>query len=123
MRKFIYIFIITLALTLASHSQADSKRIFVYQLPQPYWYVQEGDSLSKIAATLLPNKPEQQQSLMQSIIDINPNAFINQDPDRLHSDIRLLLPANNIQTHDVQPNTGNTKTTEYSWGSIKKEMQ
>lgn len=73
-----------------------------------------------IAAQLLPSMPEQQQSLMQSIVSLNPSAFINRDPNRLRANIRLWLPGNGLQTHDVSPDPNAGQETQYSWGTIKK---
>jgi len=96
---------------------AESKRVEIYNLPQTSWNVRPGDTLSGIAAALLPNAPGKQQSLMQSILEINPDAFINHNPDLLRAYIRLVLPGD-IQTFAVPEEDATTHVEEYSWGSV-----
>lgn len=113
-----------LALTLSiswlpTVSHAGSKRIIVYPLSQNYVDTQPGDSLSSIAARLLPNNPQLQQNLMAEILKLNPDAFINHDPDRLLANIRLWLPnQRDNAVRDTNPN--HYRVQHFSWGSIKR---
>ncbi len=105
------------ALLLSAGVQAESKRVRIYSLSQDYWDVLPGESLSEIAARLLPKQPNAQQSLMQSIVTLNPAAFVNGDPNRLRANYRLTLPKQRADTPD-KPTGSNVE--EFSWGSIKR---
>ncbi len=56
--------------------------------------VQSGDSLSKIADTLVRGTDVSRQQMMQWLLANNPRAFINGDPNRLMAGVRLTLPEN-----------------------------
>jgi len=101
-------------------SHAESKRIVVYPLSQNYVDTHTGDSLSSIAARLLPDNPQLQQHLMAEIFQLNPDAFVGHDPNRLLANIRLWLPnqANNATT--ANKDTKNYRVETFSWGSIKR---
>lgn len=116
------LFLTSLLILCSSHAAAESKRVYVYHLPQQVWDVRPGDTLSGIAAALLPSSRQQQQSLMQAIVEINPDAFINQNPNRLRANIRLVLPGD-VQTYSVTPEDANTRIQHFSWGSIQKREQ
>ncbi len=98
---------------------AGSKQVHVYQLSQQYWDVRRGDSLSFIAATLLPAAPRQQQALMRDILELNPDAFIGGNPNRLRANTRLWLP-NFVQTPVRTRADRDSRVERYSWGSIKR---
>lgn len=109
-----------LALTLQSGlTAADNKRIEVYPLTQTYWDTRFGDSLSEIAATLLPNNPGLQNQLMQDIIKLNPDAFTDRDADRLLAQRRLWLP-NSMSQPDSKVDSRNYTVESFSWGNIKR---
>ena len=109
---------ICIALT-TSLSVAESKRIEVYPLTQTYWDTHYGESLSEIAATLLPNNPMLQQQLMQDIIKMNPDAFINRDADQLFAERRLWLP-NTMSQPDSKVDPSKYTVESFSWGNIKR---
>lgn len=98
---------------------ADSKRVEVYPLSQHYWDTKRGETLSGIAAQLLPNNPAMQIKLMNSIISQNPNAFHNNDPDEMRANIRLWLPNRLTQT-DSKVDPKQTQVKSFSWGNIKR---
>jgi hypothetical protein len=100
-------------------SHAESKRIVVYPLTQNYVDTQPGDSLSGIAARLLPDNPQLQEKLMAEILKLNPDAFIDHDPNRLLANVRLWLP--NQRDNAVRDtNPEHYRVEHFSWGSIKK---
>jgi Tfp pilus assembly protein FimV len=100
-------------------SHAESKRIVVYPLTQSYVDTQPGDTLSIIAAKLLPNNSQLQQKLMAEILKLNPDAFINHDPNRLLANIRLWLPnQRDNAVHDTDPR--HYQVEHFSWGSIRR---
>lgn len=105
----------------SAHSGAEqSRRVYVFDLPQEYWDVVKGDTLSEIANGLLPNQPNQHVALMQAIFEMNPNAFIANDANFIHTGVRLWLPGSSLQTHQRStPNEGDSTQT-FSWGSIKQ---
>jgi hypothetical protein len=122
MRKTVQVLLPVLLMLLSSNMPAAGKRVYVFQLPQQYWDVVKGDSLSAIAAKLLPAEPDKHHALMQAIYVMNPNAFIGGNRDRLRSDIRLWLPGSGLQTHGRHSSTPeDTSTTDFSWGNIKKQ--
>jgi Tfp pilus assembly protein FimV len=95
--------------------------VFVYKLSQQYWDVRAGDTLGKIVKVLLPTDRAQQNRLMRDIVELNPDAFINGDPNRVLANTRLWLP-NAVQT-PVSAETGgdaNSKIEKFSWGSVKR---
>ena len=106
---------------IVSNAVADSKRVYIFDLPQTHWDVQPGESLSGITAALLPERPEQQSALMQAIVQLNPPAFINNDPNRLRAGARLILPQANYQWLPHSINDGEIE--EYSWGNIRRVPQ
>lgn len=97
----------------------ESIRVHVYKLSQQYWDVQPGDTLSEIVESLLPVDIGKQRYLMRDIVELNPDAFVNGNPDRLRANIRLWLP-NTIQK-PTERRTGENITIEhFEWGSIKR---
>ena len=97
----------------------DSKRIEVYTLAQSYYDTQHGDTLGEIVAELLPNNPGKHESLRQEILGLNPDAFIDNNPDRLLAGKRLRLPGYASEADSrVDPNAYTVEP--YSWGNIKR---
>jgi Tfp pilus assembly protein FimV len=117
-----HLILVLLVILCSNPAISESKRVHVYQLPQQTWNVRPGDTLSGIAAALLPGNPEQQRSLMQSILDINPQAFINDNPNRLLAHVKLILPGT-IQTHSVPKEKSTTRVQQFNWGSIQRHDQ
>ena len=103
----------------ADTGQQQSRRIEVYSLSQNYWDTQSGDTLGAIALQLLPNNPAKHEQLKQDIVQLNPDAFIGGDPDRLLTNKRLWLPGYMKQA-DTKADPDNTVVERYSWGNIKR---
>ena len=113
---------LALSLLFGAFAHAESKRVEVYSLSQQYWDVQVGDTLGEIADALLPANREKQAALMQDIVQLNPDAFINGDPNRVLANHRLWLP-NTIQTpvsDNTSPASSETTVERFSWGSVKR---
>lgn len=98
---------------------AESKRIEVYTTSQIYWDVQMGDTLSSIVYQLVPGPASARKKLMAEIISLNPDAFIDGNPDDLKANIRLWLPNG---THDLSKLSSNNKysISNFSWGQVIK---
>ena len=99
-----------------------SKRIEVYSLSQNYWDTQYGDTLDNIVYHLLPNNPSKRYTLKQDIVRLNPQAFINNNPEQLLADKRLWMPGYMKQA-DSKVNPATTIVESYSWGNIKRQKQ
>ena len=102
--------------------QAESKRIEVYSLSQNYWHTKSGETLGEIAQQLLPNNPRMQQRLMKDIVALNPNAFQNNDADRMQANTRLWLPGN-MTTPDTKVDRSKTSVQSFAWGNIKRPVR
>jgi Tfp pilus assembly protein FimV len=98
---------------------ADSTRIEVYPISQNYRDVHAGDTLGEIATELLPDTPNLRQRLMHEIIELNPDAFIGGDPDRMRSNMRLWLP-NSLEHSAADAETSTGTVEHYLWGSITR---
>ncbi|MCG6937701.1 MAG: hypothetical protein LJE83_05950 [Gammaproteobacteria bacterium] len=102
--------------------QQKSRRIEVYVLSQNYWDTKYGDTLDEIVMQLLPNNPSKREALKQDIIQLNPDAFINNDPAQLLANKRLWMPGYMKQADSrVDPET--TIVERYSWGNIKRPKE
>lgn len=99
--------------------QTNSKRIEVYSLSQNYWDTQYGDTLGDIVRQLLPNNPSRREALKQDIVRLNPEAFINNDAEKLLAGKRLWLPGYMKQA-DSKVDPATTIVESYSWGNIKR---
>ncbi len=104
---------------LAGEHTGVSKRIEVYDVSQQYYDTRYGDTLSEILWQLLPNNPGKHAALQQEIIRLNPQAFINGNPDRLLAGKRLYLPGY-LQKPDNRVDSGRYIIESYSWGNIKR---
>ena len=102
--------------------QMTSKRIEVYTLSQSYWDTQYGDTLGSIVYHLLPNNPSKRDALMWDILNLNPDAFIDNDPARLLAGKRLQLPGYMKQA-DTKADPDTTIVERYSWGNIKRPRE
>jgi Tfp pilus assembly protein FimV len=98
-------------------AHADSKRVYVYPITRQYWDVRTGETLAYIADALLPGKSRHQQQLIQDILQLNPGAFIDSDPDRLLANTRLWLP--NTITRPISAQR-NAEIHQFDWGYIKR---
>lgn len=111
--------VLVVCLGLVINARPESIRVHVYKLSQQYWDVVAGDTLGEIVESLLPADKSAQQQLMRELVELNPDAFLNGDPDRLRANIRLWLP--NAVQRPVKPRTGEHVTVErFEWGSIKR---
>jgi len=98
---------------------AESLRIEVYSISQQYWDVIDGETLSGIAAKLLPNNPHMQQKLMDDIIRLNPDSFIGGDKNRLLSNVRIWLPSH-MKRADSKVDKTKYDVKSFTWGNIKR---
>ncbi len=98
---------------------AESKRIEVYPLSQQYHDTHEGETLGEIAASLLPNNPEMQQRLMRDIVRLNPQAFVDNNPNRLLAGKRLWLPSG-LHQPDSKVDPRHYTVESFSWGNVKR---
>lgn len=97
----------------------ESIRVHVYPLSQQYWDVRPGDTLSEIVEALIPADMSKQRHLMSDILELNPDAFLDGNPNHLRANVRLWLP--NILQRPIENRTGKNVTIErYEWGSIKR---
>lgn len=118
--KFIVALLSSQALLLAPQpAKTESKRIEVYSLGQHYWDTQKGETLGEIAQQLLPNNPAMQQRLMKDIVALNPDVFLNNDPDRMKANTRIWLPSH-LTKADTPVNRAHTEVETFSWGNIKR---
>jgi Tfp pilus assembly protein FimV len=101
---------------------ADSTRIEVYPISQNYYDAIEGDALGEIVARLLPDTPNLREHLMREIVDLNPDAFIAGDPNRLLANTRLWLP-NALEQPTAESKSTSGSVENYSWGSIRRPKQ
>lgn len=102
--------------------QKSSKRIEVYSLSQNYWDTQYGDTLGGIVLHLLPNNPAKHEALKQDIVQLNPQAFIAGDAEKLLANKRLWLPGYMKQA-DSRIDPATTIVERYSWGNIKRPRE
>jgi len=114
--------VITLSLCINSVANAEnmSKRIEVYSLSQNYWDTHYGDTLGEIVQHLLPNNPSKRATLKQDILHLNPQAFIDGNPENLLTDKRLWLPGY-MKKADSKVNPLTTTVENFSWGNIKRQ--
>ena len=118
-RKAHLILLLIASLFFTAPALADSTRIEVYPLTQHYWDTQPGESLSQIAAQLLPNNPSMQHKLMNDIIQQNPDAFQGNDADYMLAHVRLWLP-NHLAQMDSKVDPEKTQVEAFSWGNVKR---
>lgn len=97
---------------------ADSTRIHVYPISQAYYDVKAGDTLGEIIHKILPNAASLRSSLITDIVRLNPDAFIDGDPNRLKARVRLWLPNNTTGLGD-RVNKDKFTIRDYSWGYTK----
>ncbi|MDA3868737.1 MAG: hypothetical protein PF589_02040 [Gammaproteobacteria bacterium] len=107
---------------LSTAAFAESKRIEVYSLSQQYWDTQRGETLGGIVAQLLPNNMGMQYRLMSEIINLNPHAFEDNNPDRMLANVRLWLP-NRFARTDSKADSSQTQVESFSWGNIKRPQR
>lgn len=103
--------------TYAGASTGGSKPIEVYPLSQNFHDVASGETLQQIVLQLLPNRPAQRASLMQAIVQLNPAAFVKQNPNRLKAGVRLWLP-NNPPHFAPALDVSKVQIKSFSWGQV-----
>lgn len=108
--------------TINTGSTGEAKRIEVYTLSQNFHDVAAGDTLQQIALQLLPNRPAQRARLMRDIVQLNPSAFVKQNPNRLKANVRLWLPNNPPRSAPQQKNR-NLHIESFSWGQLIRHRQ
>jgi len=112
-------FVILITLFTPAAFYAESQRIEVYSVNQAYWDVQAGETLGEIIKELLPHNSDKHTALMAEIVQLNPDAFINGDPDALKARARLWLPGH-IQGLNKKVNKDKYTIKEFSWGYIQQ---
>ena len=116
--KLLFSALLLCACTLAS---GESTRVEVYQVSQQFWDVTEGDTLSGIAAKLLPNNPRKQLKLMDDIVQLNPKIFSDNNKDLIISNTRLWLPGS-MSRPDNRVDAKDYEVRTFSWGNIKRAV-
>ena len=117
MNRFIRYSFLLLVITCSS-AWGESKRIEVYPISQQYWDISEGETLSGIAASLLPNNPAMQLRLMDDLLLLNAKAFIDNDKNRIIAGTRLWLPGKMTRA-DSKVDKKHYDVRTFSWGNIK----
>jgi len=112
--KYIYLAIL---LILQTTALAESKRIEVYATSQAYWDVHAGDTLSGIVNQLIKEASPSRDKLSAEILSLNPDAFINANPNRLKANCRLWLPNGTNDMHKLSSNKKH-RITNHSWGQV-----
>ncbi|HED34256.1 MAG TPA: hypothetical protein ENJ08_08605 [Gammaproteobacteria bacterium] len=96
-----------------------SKRIEVYAISQNFWDVAPGETLGDIVKQLLPDNPQQRKILLKEIVQLNPDAFSQSNPDNLKANIRLWLP-NNAPIRGPLMDKNRYDTQSFSWGQVHR---
>ncbi|HEY9032695.1 MAG TPA: hypothetical protein VIN71_02055 [Pseudomonadales bacterium] len=113
-------YILVIALLVApSISLGDSKRIEIYPASQAFIQVSRGDTLGEIVSRLLPNHSARRAQLMDEIVALNPEAFIDGDPNRLKANVRLWLPGH-VSALQQAMDSGKYRIRTFSWGYIQQ---
>ena len=99
------------------HVSAESKRVEVYEKGQQYRDVSSGDSLSQICYGLGVTTSSKRVACQQQILENNPDAFVNRDPNRLIVGKRLWLPGSYRPVSKLDKRKYDIKN--FSWGSVK----
>lgn len=121
MKKSLNIFLsVILSGFLCSQASSDqSKRVEVYSISQNYWDVTPGETLGQIVKQLLPDNAGLREKLRLQIVNLNPDAFSNSNPDNLKANIRLWLPNNATAMQQVKDKK-KYEVKSFSWGQINK---
>lgn len=104
-------------LVLALSAQAESKRVQVYENGQLHWDVKSGQTLSQVCQQLNNLNQSSILACQKLMLEKNPEAFINKNPDQLVSGKRLWLPGS-YQPVGKQDNQ-NYHIKKFNWGSMK----
>ncbi len=120
MKNSAYLMIYLIAALLTGNSflhASESKRIEVYAISQSFWDVRPGESLSEIVIQLLPEYPAMRKTLMHDIVDMNPSAFIQGDPNQLRAHSRIWLP-DHINMLRKRKNANTYHIQSFDWGQV-----
>ncbi len=113
------VYMIALLGSVFSHTGfTESKRIEVYPQGQQYYDVRPGDSLSSIVMSILPNRPQARNRLMAQLLELNPQAFVNNDPSRLKANTRLWF-SSQYTPHAIK-DPDKYIIQDFSWGQLYK---
>jgi len=96
---------------------SQSKRVEVYSISQNYWDVIPGETLGDIVKQLLPDNPGLREKLLSQIVELNPDAFSQSNPDNLKANVRLWLP-NNAPAMRQGKDKKLFSVKSYSWGQV-----
>lgn len=108
-----------LLLLSSSHlAWAESLRIEVYPITQQYWDIEPGDTLSGIAAELLPNNPDMQLRLIDDLVRLNSKAVVDGNKNHIIAGARLWLPGKMTKA-DSKVDKSKYDVRTFSWGNIK----
>ncbi len=107
-----------ISLTVSTITVAESIRIEVYPQGQSYYDVNPGDSLSSIVRKLLPEQPSKHKHLMEQLVSLNPQAFVNNNPDQLKANTRLWFSSHYRPGNIKDPDKYIIK--DFSWGQSYK---
>ncbi|HED34391.1 MAG TPA: hypothetical protein ENJ08_09285 [Gammaproteobacteria bacterium] len=124
MRKQFNLIITALILSSIAHivttaNASPSKRIEVYAISQNFWDVTPGETLGDIVKQLLPDNPAMRKTLLNEIVQLNPDAFSQSNPDNLKANIRLWLPDNARAMHNTL-DKNRYESKSFSWGQVHK---
>jgi len=109
--------VIFCGLLLTSSFASQSKRVEVYSISQNFWDVTPGETLGDIVKQLLPDNPGLREKLLYQIVELNPDAFSQSNPDNLKANVRLWLPNNAPAMRQIKDKKlFNIKS--YSWGQV-----
>lgn len=114
--------VVLLLAALAGHGAgaAAGQRIdATLELPAGVHEVRRGETLSGLVAQWLPAADAAtRRRLMEAILYLNPDAFVDGDPNRLRAGARLILPGD-VETFATAPRRGGRVET-YRWGAIRR---
>jgi Tfp pilus assembly protein FimV len=110
-----FYFLAMTLLVISLNAQADSRQIEVRPAGQAFIDVNRGDTLGEIVNELLPNNATRRARLMAEIVELNPRAFIDQDPGRMKANVRLWLPGH-VSALQQARDSGQYRIREFSWG-------
>lgn len=107
----------TLCTDLIADTTSNSKRIEVYAISQSVWDVKQGDSLSEIVLQLIPDNDSKRETLFNDILRTNPQAFIENNPDKLKANVRLWLPDGSAVRKNLE-RSNQYETRSFDWGQV-----
>ena len=100
-------------------SASQPKRVDVYSINQNFWDVTPGETLGEIVKQLLPDNPGLREKLLYQIVELNPDAFSQSNPDNLKANARLWLPNNSTAMQQVK-DKNKYEVKSFSWGQVYK---